>query len=931
MTIAVTTRWAGRRPLVARRTPTSPATKQRAKRCSTTTPSCSSSSARIPTTFPPSSRRQRALGRSAAHRLLGAGQFATDGPGDASVVVSALGGPGFEASPQRPAGRPTAARERCRGRGARSPARRRSPPRGPHAHDALAGDQEEVIRGAYSVLGATVPLVGGCAGDDFKMVGDLPVPRRRVLQGAVVAATLVSDAPFGVGVCHGWTKTGEPVMVTSRRCNTVYELDDRPALDVYLERLGAPEAAYVDPAAFAEFGIVHPLGLDRRSSEPAVRFVAGADFEERSLSMIAEVPQGGLAWFMSGDEASVHAATDEACGAALDGLDGREPLALIAFDCAARRGVLGDDGHRRGGRARIAAARRRRPVAGFYSYGEIARTTGAARLPQPDAWSSSRSVESPGRDSIPRSLHDVLDRPLVGSAADRVPRGRLVRARARHRDREAIERSAEALEAEVGAVVQDGELKASIGFPAGQAPAAELVEAATTDASEIDLPGLGRCAATVARLDGDAPGFLLLGRIGGEEFSREDVNLLRGMSRVLTLTLQMLRLLEDERALREESHRRASPTRSPDWPTAPCSSIGSSRRSSRPRAAARRVAVLFLDLDRFKLVNDSLGHAAGDAAARPSPSGSAARARSDTVARLGGDEFAILLEGVDGATSASRVARADRRRALASRSRSRPARCVRHRQHRHRVRHRRRRRRADDAAARRRHRHVPREGSGARAATSSSTPACTPRADARGSSSRAPSATRSSAASSSSTTSRSSTLADGRDRRRRGAGALAPSRARAARAGRVHPARRGDRADRPLGRWVLREACRQSGDVARRAGRQPRARERQRVAASSPARASSARRAACSSDRARRRAARLEITEGVFMTTPAARSRSCASCGARRPARIDDFGTGYSSLAPAAVPDRRSSRSTKPSSTARPRPTTRPIARRSSA
>ncbi|HEY6552138.1 MAG TPA: EAL domain-containing protein, partial [Vicinamibacteria bacterium] len=68
-------------------------------------------------------------------------------------------------------------------------------------------------------------------------------------------------------------------------------------------------------------------------------------------------------------------------------------------------------------------------------------------------------------------------------------------------------------------------------------------------------------------------------------------------------------------------------------------------------------AVLFLDLDRFKLVNDSLGHLAGDQllvelAQRLMPC-----VRSeDTVARLGGDEFAILLEDILDARDATRVA-----------------------------------------------------------------------------------------------------------------------------------------------------------------------------------------------------------------------------------------------------------------------------------
>lgn len=100
--------------------------------------------------------------------------------------------------------------------------------------------------------------------------------------------------------------------------------------------------------------------------------VAEADFETRALVCIARVPQGGLAWIMEGDEDSVLAATDAACSAALAALAGGAPLGLFAFDCIARRGVLGDLGIRREVE-RIAVHAGNAPVGGFYTYGEIAR------------------------------------------------------------------------------------------------------------------------------------------------------------------------------------------------------------------------------------------------------------------------------------------------------------------------------------------------------------------------------------------------------------------------------------------------------------------------------------------------------------------------------------------------------------------------------
>jgi diguanylate cyclase (GGDEF)-like protein/PAS domain S-box-containing protein len=76
------------------------------------------------------------------------------------------------------------------------------------------------------------------------------------------------------------------------------------------------------------------------------------------------------------------------------------------------------------------------------------------------------------------------------------------------------------------------------------------------------------------------------------------------------------------------------------------------------RRARNQVAVMFLDLDGFKAINDSLGHAAGDdLLAQVAGRLTQCLRESDTVARFGGDEFTVVLPEIDSAESVARIAR----------------------------------------------------------------------------------------------------------------------------------------------------------------------------------------------------------------------------------------------------------------------------------
>ncbi len=119
----------------------------------------------------------------------------------------------------------------------------------------------------------------------------------------------------------------------------------------------------------------------------------------------------------------------------------------------------------------------------------------------------------------------------------------------------AVERAAEAVDAEVGALLStDGEVAVAVGYGAAGPPVAELRAAASGATRTLDVPGCDRCPALVVPLDTEPGGALVLGR-SGPPFSGEEQALLRGMGRVLTLVVQLLRLSRSEATARADASR----------------------------------------------------------------------------------------------------------------------------------------------------------------------------------------------------------------------------------------------------------------------------------------------------------------------------------------------------------------------------------------
>jgi hypothetical protein len=234
--------------------------------------------------------------------------------------------------------------------------------------DGLEVNGTALVAGLRQSLPEGVTLSGGLAGDGSRFlhtwVLDAGLPaRKRICAVGLYGERLM----VGHGCDGGWSDFGPERRITRSDGSVLFELDGKPALELYKDYLG--ERADGLPGT----ALLFPLSLRREgcAGGPLVRTILGIDEERRSMTFAGDMPQGGVARLMRASNDRLIESAGQAVAQASSGLGDVGASLVISVSCVGRRLVLGERTEEEVETV-VDGAPGRAAHVGFYSYGEIA-------------------------------------------------------------------------------------------------------------------------------------------------------------------------------------------------------------------------------------------------------------------------------------------------------------------------------------------------------------------------------------------------------------------------------------------------------------------------------------------------------------------------------------------------------------------------------
>lgn len=233
--------------------------------------------------------------------------------------------------------------------------------------DGLRVNGTQLVRGINDVLPPGVVVTGGLAGDGARFQNTWTLQHGLPTAGIVTAIGLHGPhVRIGHGSKGGWDIFGPERTVTRSSGNVLYELDGKPALDLYKEYLG--DRASGLPAT----GLLFPLALRASASEQKrlVRTILAVDEQHKSMTFAGDIPQGALAQLMRANFDRLVEGASDAASVTYSGNPATGGTLAIAISCVGRRLLLGERTEEEV-EATLAALLPGTEQLGFYSYGEL--------------------------------------------------------------------------------------------------------------------------------------------------------------------------------------------------------------------------------------------------------------------------------------------------------------------------------------------------------------------------------------------------------------------------------------------------------------------------------------------------------------------------------------------------------------------------------
>jgi len=244
-------------------------------------------------------------------------------------------------------------------------------------YDPLCGiDVESMLEGLR--LEVDCPVVGGAAGQPWGPPRQtFQYWEREVLSHGALALAIGGSFDVEVGICHGTAPVGIASVVTKATGQRIFEIDGRPAVDVWRETTGCAVEDLVHQSHLAAWAVGVEVTGAGGQVERVIRGAFGFDAETGALILQAPVAEGTRVMLQHRTIEKVLNGTREMAKDLSERLKGRTARAVLGFECAARTfPFLGGTNTRAEHEELRAAVAPDAPWLGMMAWGEVGPAAG---------------------------------------------------------------------------------------------------------------------------------------------------------------------------------------------------------------------------------------------------------------------------------------------------------------------------------------------------------------------------------------------------------------------------------------------------------------------------------------------------------------------------------------------------------------------------